>query len=180
MSDERKLYGLLAEFESPETVIVAAKAAKQAGFAKVEAYTPFPVSELPIILGCPKTRVPLIVLVGAILGAVTAFGGMYYANVWSYVLNIGGRPPNSWPAFIPITFELAVLGAATFAFFGLFALCGLPQLYHPLFNVERFAAASHDKFFLCIEASDPKFDLDHARRFLESLNPQVIAEVPTR
>lgn len=178
MSDERRLYGLLAEFDSPEAIVAAAEAAHKAGFEKVEAYTPFPISELPRVLGHQKSRVPLIVLIGAILGGCTAFFGMEYANVYSYVLNIGGKPPNSWPAYIPITFELSVLGAATFAVFGMFALNKLPQPYHPLFNVERFAAASHDKFFLCIEAQDAKFE--QSRSFFEHLNPLSISEVPTR
>lgn len=172
MSDEpQRIYGLLAEFESPEAIVEAAHAAHGAGFERVEAYTPFPIRELPEKLGVPRSRVPLIVLCGAIVGGSTGFAMQYYANVFSYVLDIGGKPPNSWPAFIPITFELTVLGAAFCAVFGMLALCNLPQPYHPLFNVERFAAATHDRFFLCIEAADPKFDLIACRIFLESLAP---------
>jgi hypothetical protein len=173
-----RLYGLIAEFASPEAVLEAARRTAAAGYTRAEAYTPFPVEGLSAALGFRRTRVPLIVLIGAIVGAVGAFGMQWYANVLSYHWNIGGKPPNSWPAFIPITFELGVLGAAVSAVVGMLALNGLPQPYHSVFNAPRFTLASRDRFFLCIEAVDPMFDREATRQLLEQMQPIGIEEVP--
>jgi hypothetical protein len=171
------LYGLLAEFAEPEAVLDAARKARDEGYRRMEAYSPYPVEGLAEAVGHPPDRVAAVVLTGGILGGLTGFFLQYYANVFSYPLNIGGRPHNSWPSFIPITFELTVLGAALFAVFGMLAMNGLPRPHHPLFGVAEFDLASRDKFFLCIESADPRFDRERTRRFLEGLGSGTIREV---
>jgi hypothetical protein len=173
-----RAYGLMAEFDSPEAVLDAARRVAAAGYTRAEAYTPFPVEGLSAALGFRRTRVSLIVLIGGIVGAVGAFAMQWYANVLSYRWNVGGKPPNSWPAFIPITFELGVLGASFAAVIGMLALNGLPQPYHSVFNAPRFSLASRDRFFLCIESTDPKFDREATRQLLEEMRPVSIEEVP--
>jgi hypothetical protein len=178
MSERRsQLFGVMGEFSTPEDLLAATKKAREAGYKHVEAYTPFPVEGLSEAVGFRWTAVPLITLMGGVGGGLTGFGLQYWVAAITYPLNIGGRPFNSWPAFIPVTFELTVLGAATFAVFGMLALNKLPQPYHPVFNVERFGQASTDKFFLCIEARDPKFDLVETSKFLQSLHAQHVNEV---
>ncbi len=172
------LYGLVAEFDTPSDMVVAAKAAYAAGYRKMDAYSPYPVEEASEAIGFHKTRVPLIVLMGGILGGLSGYALQYWINVIDYPLNIGGRPFHSWPAFIVPTFELTVLFAGLSGVFGMFALNGLPMPYHPLFNVERFGAVTRDKFFVCIEAADPKFDLVNTQQFLMALKPLSISEVP--
>ena len=171
------LYGLLAEFEEGELLLAAARQAYTAGYRKMNGYTPFPVHGLSQALGQKPARVPLITLIGGIVGGSAGYFMLYYASVISYPINVGGRPLHSWPAFIPITFEMTVLGAAFAAFFGMLALNGLPHPYHPLFNVPAFSLASRNRFFLCIQTGDPLFDLKQTRTFLESQGARV-HEVP--
>jgi hypothetical protein len=170
-------YGLLAEFGTHEELVHAAEKAREAGFRKMDAFAPFPVEGLAEALG-KKTRLPLLVLIGGIIGGVGAYYMEWYANAVSYPINIGGRPMHSWPSFIPITFELTVLAAALTAFFFSLGLNGLPRPHHPLFNILEFERASQDRFFLCIEARDRIFHPAQTREFLQSLNPLSIAEVP--
>ena len=172
------LHGLAAEFDSPESLREAANKVYQAGYRRADAYSPMPVEGLADALGMGRTRVPHIVLVGAFCGACTGFFMLWYANVISYPWNIGGRPANSWEAFIPITFELGVLFASLAAVFGVMALNGLPMPYHPVFNLPNFSLASRNRFFLVIETTDPQFDLLATRQFLEGLKPVSVAEVP--
>jgi hypothetical protein len=172
------IYGILAEFDSSTDLVYAARAAYAAGYRKMDAYSPFPIEEASDAIGFHKSRVPLIVLLGGLLGGLSGYGLQYWINVISYPLNIGGKPYNSWPAFIVPTFEMTILFAGLAGVFGMFALNGLPMPYHPLFNVDRFSAVTRDKFFLCVEAADPKFDLVDTQRFMESLKPLSISEVP--
>jgi hypothetical protein len=171
------IFGLMAEFADEKKILVAAKSAYDHGFRKMDAFTPFPIDGLAENLGRKKSLVPLIVLIGGIVGGLSGYFMEWYANVISYPLNIGGRPFNSWPMFIPITFELTILCAALAGFIGMFALNKLPEPHHPVFNVPEFELASTDKFFLCIQSDDPKFNLETTRIFLESLNPEFISEV---
>jgi len=172
-------YGLLSEFDTPKELMAAARKVREAGYHRIDAYVPFPVEGLSQALGLGRKHdlVPLLTLIGGLGGGLTGFLFQLWVNMSAYPLNIGGRPLNSWPAFIPVTFELTVLGASTFAVFGMLALNKLPQPHHPLFNVARFKHASNDKFFLCIEAHDPKFHLAETARFLQSLNAQHVTEV---
>lgn len=171
------VYGLLAEFPEGEALLEAARQARAAGYRQMNGYTPFPVHGLSQALGQQPSRLPLLVLIGGIAGGSAGYFMQYYASVISYPINVGGRPLHSWPAFVPITFELTVLGAAFAAFFGMLALNGLPHPYHPLFNVPEFSLASRNRFFLCIQAGDPLFDLQETRRFLEGFEARVY-EVP--
>ena len=171
------IYGLIAEFEAPEALLEAARRAYVTGYRHMDAYSPFPVEGLAAAIGFQRTRLPLVVLLGGIIGGVGGFLLQYYAAVIDYPLNVGGRPLNSWPAFIPVTFELTILVAALFAVLGMLALNGLPMPYHPVFNVPRFALASRDHFFLCIEARDHLFDLQRTQQFLESLGAREVTEV---
>ena len=171
-------YGVLGEFVTEHELIHAAEKAREAGYRRYEAYAPFPVEGLSEAMGLKRNKVPLITLFGGLCGGLGGFFFQYWCNVYSYQLNIAGRPLNSWPAWIPVTFELTVLGASLSAVFGMLALNGLPQPHHPLFNVERFSKhATSDRFFLCIEARDKKFDLAHASRFLQGLNARHVTEV---
>jgi hypothetical protein len=173
------IYGLIAEFETAEQILEATRRAREQGYRRMDAYTPYPVEGLAIELGLERTRVPMVVLIGGIVGAAAGYFMQYWAMAIDYPLNVGGKPYNSWPAFIPITFELMVLVAAFAAILGMFFLNGLPQPYHPVFNVPRFARASQDRFFLCIEATDLRFDPVRTRTFLEGLRPSdEVWEVP--
>jgi hypothetical protein len=176
----RKLYGLMAEFETVEQLLPAARSAYAQGYRRMDAYSPHPVEGLADALGRgSRTELPTLVLIAGILGGLAGYALSYYVSVIAYPINIGGRPLNSWPAFIPIVFETTVLAAATTAVFGMILLNGLPQPYHPVFNVKRFAAtASRERFFLCIETADPQFSSEATRQFLESTHPALIAEVP--
>ena len=170
-------YGLMAEFETPTALVAAANAARLEGYRRMDAYSPIPIEELHEALGFHHTKLPLIVLIGGILGGLGGYGLEYWSQAIEYPMNIAGRPFHSWPAFIPVTFETTILGAALFAVFGMIALNGLPMPYHPVFNVPRFSRASQDGFFLAIEASDPKFDRGRTAEFLRSLSPKEVNEV---
>ena len=172
-----RLYGLMAEFDNPDTLVAASRRAQQEGYRKLDAYTPFPIEELHEAIGVHHTQVPLLVLMGGIVGGLTGYGLQYWVSAVAYPLNVGGRPLHSWPAFIPVTFEMTVLFAACTAVFGMLALNKLPQPYHPVFNAPRFALATRDRFFLCIEAADPRFDRQATRRFLESFDPREVTDV---
>jgi hypothetical protein len=174
---ETGVYGLLAEFEHPEELVAAAERARAEGYTKFDAFTPQPVEGLSEAMALRPSLMPKIVAAGAVLGALTGYFLQYYVSVVDWPLNVGGRPLHSWPAFIPITFELAVLFGAGAAFLGMLALNGLPRPYHPVFNVPRFAYASRNRFFLLIRAEDERFHPDRTRRFLESLRAHEIAEV---
>jgi hypothetical protein len=167
----------MAEFDSPTALVNAARAARDKGYRKLDAYSPFPIEELSDVLDLHKNRLPLIVLAGGILGGMVGYLMQYYVTVWDFPINIGGRPLHSWPAYIVITFEMTILLAAISAVMGLLALCGLPMFYHPAFNVPRFALASRNRFFLSIEATDPLFDARATSEFLETLEPKEVSEV---
>jgi len=171
------IYGLMAEFENPTALATAARKVREKGYRKVEAYSPFAIEEVNDALGLHNNKLPLIVLCGGILGGLTGYLMQYYIAVIDFPLNIGGRPLHSWPSFIIITFELTILFAALSTVLGLFGLCGLPMPYHPVFNVSRFAFASRDRFFICIEASDPLFDRHETADFLLTLAPREVSEV---
>lgn len=171
------VYGLMAEFESPGKLLAAARAAREEGYRKLDAFTPFPVEGLAEEIGFHRNRLPLIVLAGGIVGCLSGFFLQYWVSVIAYPVNVGGRPLNSWPAFIPVTFEMTVLVAALSAVLGMLALNGLPTPYHPVFNVPRFAMASRDRFFLLVQAADPKFDQAGTRAFLEKTEPIEVSDV---
>lgn len=178
MSASSSVFGLMAEFSETGTLLKAAREAHDAGYRNMDAFTPFPVEGLAENLGRKKSKVPLIVLLAGIAGGGGGYFMEWYAMSVSYPINVGGRPLTSWPPFIPITFELTILSGALAAIIAMLALNRLPQPHHPVFNVPRFERASTDKFFLCIEATDPKFDLNETHRFLESFEPDCVTEVP--
>lgn len=179
MARRSPFFGIMAEFHDPTKVTEAARAAYAAGYRRMDAYTPYPIEELAEALGYrSRGRLPRLVLLGGLLGGAGGFGLQYWTSVIAYPLNVGGRPLNSWPAFIPITFETTILAAALTAVLGMLALNGLPQPYHPAFNVPEFALASRDRFFLCIEETDPSFDPEATRQFLKGLGPVEVYDVP--
>ena len=171
------IYGLMAEFDNPEALLEAARRAHAGGYRQMDAYSPFPVEGLAEAIGFHRTRLPLIVLLGGIAGGLGGYLLQYYTAVIDYPLNVGGRPLHSWPSFIPVTFETTVLIAALAAVLGMLALNGLPRPYHPVFNVPSFEMASRNLFFLCIESTDPLFDRERTRQFLEALGPRQVHEV---
>ena len=175
-----RLYGLTAQFDSAGQLLAAARTVYNEGFRRVDAFTPYPVEGLAEIIGHKKSAAPLIMLIGGIVGAVTAYGMELYAMGYFYPLNIGGRPLNSWPLYIPITFELTVLFSALFGVVGLLFLNRLPCLYHPLFSVPGFEGASTEQFFLWIEASDPRFEERQVRDLFERVAAKVVTEVRGR
>jgi hypothetical protein len=171
------LHGLMAEFDTPDGLVAAAEKARLAGFREMDAYSPIPIEELNEALGLRRTRLPRLVLLGGLLGGLGGYSLEYWTQAIAYPMNVGGRPFHSWPQFIPVTFETTVLGAALTAFVGMWALNKLPMPYHPVFNVPAFGRASTDRFFLCIEARDPRFDRETTWRFLEELHPVGVSEV---
>jgi hypothetical protein len=171
------IYGVMAEFHSSEELIEAVHKAREAGFRNMDAYTPYPIEELSHALGHHRSKLPAIVLGGGIMGAIGGYALQYWTQVMVYPMNIGGRPYHSWPAFIVPTFETTILAAALSAVLGMFFLNGLPQPYHPVFNVPRFALASRDRYFLVIESRDPKFDRDAVHRLLTDLHATEVADV---
>jgi hypothetical protein len=176
-SHKPALHGVIGEFRTPQDLVDAIESVRAAGYTKLDAYTPYPIEEVWEAIGHHKSPVPLIVLLGGIFGGLSGFFLQYWVSVIEYPLNVGGRPFNSWPSFIPVTFECTILGAVLAAVAGVFILNGLPEPYHPVFNVKRFAFASRDRYFLCIEARDPKFDRDQAHKLLESLHATEATDV---
>lgn len=172
-------YGIMAEFTTAKELIAASQRTYEAGYRKIDAYSPFPIEEVAEAIGFHKNGVALVTLIGAIIGGLTGYCLQYWVAVITYPTNIGGRPYHSWPSFIVVTFELTILFGGISAVFGMLALNGLPMPYHPVFNVERFALASKDRFFLIIFASDPKYDPAGTRKFFEGLQPRSISEVPS-
>jgi hypothetical protein len=171
------LHGVMGEFATPQDLVAAIEKVRGEGYTKLDAYMPYPIEEAWEALGHHKSPVPLIVLIGGIVGGLSGFFLQYWVSVIEYPLNVGGRPLNSWPAFIPVTFECTILGAVLSAVAGVFILNGLPEPYHPVFNVPRFAFASRNRYFLCIEARDPKFDRDQAHQLLLDLNAVEASDV---
>ena len=178
MPPREGVYGLLAEFNTPTELVHATEMAHRAGYRRMDCYTPYPVEEAAEALRFHKTRVPLMCLMGGIMGLVTGYGLEVWINVWGYPLNIRAMPLFSWPAFVIPGYEWTILFAGLSAAFGMIAQNGLPQLYHPLFNAPNFASgASTDKFFLCLEAHDPRFSANETRAFLEQFSPISVVEV---
>lgn len=177
MSEAPTLWGLLAQFDDPNALVESTRRMREAGYQRIDAYSPFPIEELSEALALRRTRLPLLVLLGGVTGALVGYGMQYYTAVLDYPLNVGGRPLHSWPAFIPVTFEMIILTAALVAVLGMLALNGLPMPYHPVFNVPGFALASRDRFFLSVEAKDPLFDLGKTRAFLQDLGAREVSEV---
>ncbi|MBA2647320.1 MAG: DUF3341 domain-containing protein [Pyrinomonadaceae bacterium] len=167
----------MAEFDDPTAVVAAAEKVYEAGYRRIDAFSPYPIEALSEAVGVHSTKMPLIVLIGGILGGLGGYLMQYYVHVIDYPLNVGGKPFHSWPSFIPVTFELTILGAAVGAVFGMLALNGLPEPYHPVFNAPNFALASRDRFFLLIESLDPKFDHDETANFLKSLGSHEVTDV---
>jgi Protein of unknown function (DUF3341) len=171
------LYGLMAEFDSPTALVSAARKVREAGYTKIDAFSPFPIEELNEALKLPRNRVPLVTLIGGLLGLAAGYGLEYWASVVAYPLNIGGRPFHSLPAFIVPAYETTILFSAFGAVIGMIALNGLPMPYHPVFNVPQFERATSDKFFLTVEASDRKFELQTTREFLRGLHPVGVSDI---
>ena len=178
MNESGELHGLIAEFDRPDDLVRAVRRAREAGYRRLDAYTPFPIEEVADALEFHRTPVPLIVLIGGGVGGVAGYLLQFWVSALAYPINVGGRPYNSWPAFVPVTFEMTILFAALFGAVGMLALNGLPMPYHPVFNVPEFARVNRDRFFLCIQAADPGFDVIRTRRFLESLGPREVSDVP--
>lgn len=172
-----RLYGLLADFDTPDELLSAVQHLRELGYRDFDAYTPYPVEEVNDVVSPHRSPLPLIVLGGGIAGGLTGYFLQAYTAVFDYPLNIGGRPLHSWPQFIPIAFELTILFAGLSAVLGMFALSKLPMPYHPVFNAPRFRLASRERYFLAIQAIDPKFDRTGTRLLLEELSGHEVADV---
>jgi hypothetical protein len=177
--NDAAIYGLMAEFDSAQELLTAAERTYQEGYREIDAYSPFPIEGLADAIGFHKNAVALVVLIGGLLGGLTAYSLEYWVAVITYPTNVGGRPYHSWPSFIVVTFELTILFGGIFSLVGMLALNKLPMPYHPVFNVPEFTKASENKFFLVVEASDPQYDAVGTRAFLSDLAPRMIAEVPS-
>src|SRR5207253_7010499 len=173
----RRLYGVMAQFDNPSRLVAAARETYAAGYRQINGYSPFPIEELTEAIGFKRSTLPLIVFAGGLIGGLSVFFMQYWMEVMSYPINVGGKPFNSWPAFIPITFECTVLVAAFAAVLGMLALNKLPQPYHPVFNASNFALATRDSFFLVIESKDPKFNHDEVMRFMKTLEAREVVDV---
>jgi hypothetical protein len=179
MSTAADSFGLLAEFVEPDELVEAAARVYGEGYRHFEAYSPMPVEGLPEAVGFARSRMPLVVLVGGIVGCLSGYALQYYLTVIDYPLNVGGRPLHSWPSFVPVIFELTVLFAALSAVLGMLAINGLPRPHHPLFGVRQFDRATQDRFFLCIRRTDPLFHDRTTREFLQRLGAKEVIDVPT-
>jgi Protein of unknown function (DUF3341) len=173
-----RVYGTMAEFDSAQALVDAAHRTHEAGYQKIDAYSPFPIEGLAEAIGFRKNAVPLVVLIGGLIGGLSGYALQYWISVISYPVNVGGKPYHSWPSFIVVTFEMTILFGGISAVFGMLALNGLPMPYHPVFNVPRFAFATKDRFFLIVFSTDPKYTPTGTRSFLEGLGPRSISEVP--
>ena len=171
-------YGVMAEFDSAQAIVDAARRTVAQGFTKVEAYTPVPIEELNDVIHKKRTMLPTISLLGGLAGMATGFALQYWAAAIEYPMNVGGRPHASWTAFVVPSYELTILFSALATTIGMIALNGLPQPYHPVFNAPRFSLASSDKFFLVIETIDAKYDADRTPRFLHELGAKGVYDVP--
>ena len=174
-----ELYGLVAEFSEPESLLAAARGAYTSGYRRMDAFTPYPVEDIAEAIGMRRTWVPFVTLICGIVGGLTGYGMQAYSAIIDYPLNVGGRPLHSWPAFVPVTFELTVLCAALGAALGMLALNGLPRPNHPIFDTPFFTERNQSRFYLCIEAADRQFDREETWKFLQKQRPEHIWEVPT-
>src|SRR5712671_8189388 len=174
---KHRLYGVMAQFDNPSALVAAARETYAAGYRRINGYSPFPIEELSEAIGFRRTILPVIVLIGGILGGLGGFFMQYWMEVIDYPLNVGGKPYNSWPAFIPITFESTVLLAAFAAVLGMLVLNKLPQPYHPVFNAPNFALATRDRFFLVVESNDPKYDHAAVVALMKSLDASDVCDV---
>ena len=179
MTPPNELYGVLAEFAGPEELLTGTRRAYESGYRQLDAYSPMPIEGLADALEFRKTRMPLVILIGGIVGGLSGYALLYWVSVIHYPMNVGGRPFHSWPAFIPITFEMTILFGTLAGVLGMLGLNGLPRPHHPLFGVEAFSRASRDGFFLCIESSDPQFDPAQTREFLTSAGAVEVYDVPS-
>jgi Protein of unknown function (DUF3341) len=177
VEEKPPIYGIMAEFDNVDAVVIATRKAYSAGYRKMDAYSPYPVEELWEALGFHRTRLPNIVFGGAMFGLFAGYSLQYFVSAIEYPLIVGGRPFHSWVSFIPVSFETTILFAAITTVLGMLLLNGLPMPYHPVFNVPGFSRATTDRFFLCIEATDPKFDRAKTAEFLKSFNPREVTEV---
>ena len=171
------IYGLMAEFDDPTSLVKAAKQTYGAGYRQIDTFSPYPIEEAWEAIGQHDTRLSKIVLAGGLTGLLSGIGLQEWVHEIAYPINIAGKPLNIWPQFVPVTFELTILFAAIAGVLGMIILNGLPMPYHPVFNVARFERASRDKFFLLVESTDPKFDRLQTLNFLKGLNPSEVNEV---